>query len=96
MVSDPVSANIARSLTSSSDDECCEEPSSLLDHLPDMVEGCGEEKENKYYCCCNRGIVMIQLKAGRCLLLRHLIGFLFTSVAHGRPEKETMYEKKIT
>ena len=79
-----VNANVLRSLTDSSDDERCEEPCPLLNHLPDMIERCREEKENKNDCCCNRRIIVIELEAGLCLLLRHLIGSLLKLEAHGR------------
>ena len=82
-----VHANVLRSLTDSSDDERCKEPCSLLNHLPDMIERRRKEKENKNDCCCNRGIVMVQLEAGLCLLFRHLIGNLLTLEVNDRSKE---------
>lgn len=41
-----------------------------------MADGRREEKENEHYCCSNRRIVMVQLEARFCLLVRHLIKLL--------------------
>lgn len=82
-------AELPSSLTDSSDDECCEEPRSLPDHLPDMIDGCREKKKNEHHCCGNRRIVMIQLETGIRLLLRHLAENLLKSEAHDGAKERT-------
>ena len=65
----------------------------MPDHLPDMIDGCREKKENEDHCCRNRRIIMIQLEAGLSLLFRHLIGFLLTSEGCDRPRSKDVSNK---